>query len=196
MLGRQRRAGAQEARAAVLERLHRRDAHQGAEQRRRPGEQIDPLLAQQLGDSLRRHLVFEEQGGAVGRARSGGRSRSRSCRAAAASRGCDRSRWRRASCGSPAAAASRLADVLMTPLGSPPTLAVSCTTSGSTRARRQIGQRGALVEPAGEQGPLQPTARFGDELRRRSGGADAEGSGPRSRGGRPPPGPLRRRAAA
>src|SRR6185369_9220191 len=58
---RQRRAGAEEPRVAVLERLDRRDAGQRSEQRRRPREEIDSLLAQQLGDSLGRDLVFEEE---------------------------------------------------------------------------------------------------------------------------------------
>ena len=40
-------------------------AHQRAVQRRVAGEEVDALLAQQLGDALRRHLVLEEQRGAV-----------------------------------------------------------------------------------------------------------------------------------
>ena len=64
--GRQRRARAEVARAGDAQRLDGGHAHQRPEQAGVAREEVDVLLAQQLGDPLGRDLVLEEQRRAVG----------------------------------------------------------------------------------------------------------------------------------
>src|SRR6185437_13178482 len=166
--GRQRRPRAQETGATVLERLDRRDAHERSEQRWRPGEEIDLLLAQELGDSLGRDLILEEKR----RARRQ-RGQQAEVEAVAPVQG------ERAEDAIGRRDLERLADSLRGrlqvggglehPLGIPADAGRQLHHLGGPRTVGQTSRRAALVEPTGEQRPLQPAPRFRDELRRRPG---------------------------
>src|SRR5205823_197045 len=61
----ERGPGGEVAGALDLERLGRRELRQRRVQRREPGEEIDLLVAEDLGDPRRGDLVLEEEGGAL-----------------------------------------------------------------------------------------------------------------------------------
>ena len=164
----QRRARAQEAGARRLERLDGRDAHQRAVERGVAREEVDGLLAQQLGDPLRRNLVLQEQGGAV-------RERHQQAEVEAVAR----VQRHRAQHAIVVGHAQRLADRLRGRAqvggGLDDALGIAAHRRGELHDRGrvaplvdEVGQRGPLVQAARQQRSLQPPADLGRELGRGS----------------------------